>query len=83
MTFQIRKRGEHRIEVEPEFTQVGDNVIIGSAAWLRADGRRQERFKVITLRDGTIADMQGCRSRREAERVARQRARALGASAVQ
>lgn len=83
MTLQIRKRGEHRIEVQPEFTQVGDNVIIGSAAWLRADGRRQERFQVLTLRDGKIADMQGCRSRREAERLARQRVRTLGPGAEQ
>lgn len=83
MTFQIRKRGEHRVEVQPEFTQVGDNVIIGSTAWLRADGRRRERFQVITLRDGKIADLQGCRSRREAVRVARLRVHALGAGAEQ
>lgn len=80
MTFQIRKRGERRAEVQPEYTRVGDNVIIGSAAWLGTDGRRQERFQVLTLRDGKIADMEGCRSRREADRVAQRRLRALGAS---
>jgi hypothetical protein len=79
LTFQIRERGEPQIDVKSEFTRVGDNVIVGSAAWLRADGRRQERFQVITLRDGKIAEMQGCRSRREAERVARQRMHALAA----
>jgi hypothetical protein len=80
LTFQIRKRGARRLEVQPEFTPVGDNVIVGSAAWLAADGRRQERFQVITLRDGKIADMQGCRSRREAEHIARRRVRTFAAS---
>lgn len=71
MQFQIKKRGGRRIEVQPEFTQVGDDKIIGSTTWLGADGRRQERFQVLTLRDGKIVDMQGCMSRRIAERFAR------------
>ena len=71
MTFQIKKRGERRIEVQPEFLQVGDNKIIGSTQWLGADGIRQERYQVLTLRDGKIIDMQGCASRRAAERFAR------------
>ena len=71
MKFQIKKRGERRIEVEPEFTQVGDNKIIGSTQWMGADGRRHERFQVLTLRDGKIVDLQGCVSRRAAERFAR------------
>ena len=71
MTFQIGKRGANRIEVQPEFTQVGDDKIIGSARWLGADGVRRERFQVLTLRGGKIIDMQGCASRREAERFAR------------
>jgi len=66
LRFQIQKRGGRRLEVQPEFVQVGDK-IIGSTHWLDADGRRQERFQVITLRGGKIADMQGCSSRREAE----------------
>jgi hypothetical protein len=61
--------------VQPEFVQVGDDTIIGSTQWLGADGRRQERFQVITLREGKIADMQGCSSRREAERFARRHSR--------
>lgn len=77
MSFQIEKRGQNPIHLEPEFQQLSDSVIIGSATWLRADGRRQERFQVITLRDEKIANMQGCRSRREAERLARRRVRAL------
>ena len=71
MKFQIQKRGERRVEVQPEFEQVGDDKIIGSTQWLDTDGRRQERFQVITLRGGKIADMQGCCLRREAERFAR------------
>jgi ketosteroid isomerase-like protein len=72
MQFQIRKRGDHRMEVtEPSFTQIGDEKIIGSAEWMGTDGRRQVRYQVITFRDGKIVDMQGCRSRREAERFAR------------
>ena len=71
MKFQIQKRGERRFEVQPGFSQVGADKIIGSTQWLGADGRRHERFQVLTLRDGKIVDMQGCASRREAERFAR------------
>ena len=70
MSFQIRKRGDRRITVQPEFTQLGDK-IIGSTRWLGADGRRHERYQVLTLRDGKIVDMQGCATRRQAERFAR------------
>ena len=34
---------------------------------LGADGRRHERFQVLTIRNDKIVDMQGCTSRREAE----------------
>jgi hypothetical protein len=71
LTFQIEKRGEHRIEVQPEFVQVGDDKIIGSTQWMGADGMRHERYQVITFRDGKIIDMQGCASQREAKRFAR------------
>jgi hypothetical protein len=71
LSFQIAKRGERRLEVRPEFTQVGEDKIIGSSEWMGTDGRRQVRFQVLTFRDGKIVDMQGCRSRREAERLAR------------
>jgi hypothetical protein len=37
------------------------------------DGRRQVRYQVLTFRGGKIVDMQGCRSRREAERFASRR----------
>jgi hypothetical protein len=68
---QIEERGDRRMQVVPEFTQVGDNKIIGSTEWMGADGVRHERFQVITLRDGKIVDMQECASRRAAERFAR------------
>jgi hypothetical protein len=73
LRFQIRKRSEHRVEVRPRFDQVGDDTIIASTEWLGADGARRERFQVLTLRDGMIVDMQGCTSRRAAERFAMRR----------
>ena len=73
MRFQIQKRGGRRIEVQPEFSQVGEDRIVGSTRWLGDDGKHHERFQVLTLRDGKIVDMQGCASRREAERFARSR----------
>lgn len=71
MRHQIRKRADDRLRVRPEFTQVGDDRIIGSSEWTGADGRRQVRYQVLTLERGKIVDMQGCASRREAERFAR------------
>ena len=59
--------------MQPEFTLVGEDTVIGSTRWLGPDGETHERFQVITMRDGRIVDMQGCKSRREAERFARQR----------
>jgi hypothetical protein len=57
--------------VQPEFTQIGDK-IIGSTRWLVAGGGgRVERYQVLTVRDGKVVDMQGCNSRRQAERFAR------------
>jgi len=73
LKFQIQKRGGRRVEAQPEFRQVGTDTIIGAASWIGADGRRQERFQVITLREGKIVDMQGCSTLREAERFARRR----------
>ena len=70
MTFQIQKRGGPRLNVQPDFTLVGEDKIIGSTRWLGADGKQQERYQVLTIHDGKIVDMQGCRSRREAERFA-------------
>jgi hypothetical protein len=70
LAFQIKKRGDSP-KVVPEFTTVGDDKVIGSTRWVNEDGKRIERFQVITYREGKIIDIQGCSSRREAERFAR------------
>ena len=73
MQLQVGKRGGRTPRVRPEFSVVGDDRIIGSTVWLDDEGRRIERFQVLTIRDGKIADLQGCETRREAERFARRR----------
>jgi len=73
LQFQIGKRGGRPPGVRPEFTTVGDDRIIGSTLWLDEDGKRIERFQVLTTRDGKIVDMQGFETRRQAERFARRR----------
>jgi hypothetical protein len=70
LEFQIKQRQGRRLDVQPEFTLIGDNKVIGSTSWLDEGGRRQERYQVLTFRDGKIIDMQGCTSRRAAERFA-------------
>jgi ketosteroid isomerase-like protein len=70
MQHQIQKRADNRLQVRPEFIQVGDDKIIGSTEWMGTDGRRQVRYQVLTFRDAKIVDMQGCRSLREAKRFA-------------
>jgi hypothetical protein len=69
--FQIKKGREQRIELLPEFTRVSDNTVIGRTEWIDIDGIWDERYEVLTFRGGKIIDMQGCASRREAERFAR------------
>jgi hypothetical protein len=73
LQWAIRARRGRALEVQPEFTLVGEDMVIGSTRWLDPDGETQERFQVLTIRDGKIVDMQGCKSRREAERFARRR----------
>jgi ketosteroid isomerase-like protein len=68
---QIQKRADNHLAVRPEFAQVGDDKIIGSSEWMGTDGRRHVRYQVLTFRDGKIVDLQGCASRRDAERFAR------------
>ena len=74
MSFQIHKEGRFPIATPPDFTQVDDETIIGSSYRLADDGRREERYQVLTVRDGKIVDMQGCATRRQAERFARRKA---------
>lgn len=73
MQFQIDKRGGRAPRARPEFTRVGDDRIIGSTVWLDENGERIERYQVLTIRDGKIVDLQGCATRRQAERFARRR----------
>jgi hypothetical protein len=69
LEFQV-KRGGRPFQMQPELVRVGEDRVIGSALWVGARGRRQERHHVLTIRDGKIIDMQGCRTRLEAERFA-------------
>jgi len=73
LRLQIGKRGGQPPAVRAEFTRVGDDRLIGSTGWTGDDGQKQERYQVVTIRDGKIADLQGCSSRRAAERFARKR----------
>ena len=74
MQTQIEKHGLHNFEMRPKLTEIGDDKIIGWSQWLDSEGRRHERFHVLTIRDGKIADMQVCGSWRQAKRFARARA---------
>jgi len=59
-------------------TQVGEDMVIGSAHWTGADGVPTESNPVvITFRDGKIRDMQECATQREAEQLYRE-AKRLG-----
>ena len=68
LEFGIKKHGRGGL-AQPEFTSVGEDRVIGTALWLGDEPR--ERYEVLTIRDGKIVDMQGCRTKREAERFAR------------
>jgi hypothetical protein len=57
--------------MQPAFTQVGEDTIIGSTQWMDAEGVRESRCIVLTIHDGKIADMQACASMRQAKRFAR------------
>jgi len=66
----LKWSGGWRID-EVSFTQVGEDIVIGSAHWMGADEVPTESSPVvITFRDGKIRDMQECASPREAERYA-------------
>jgi ketosteroid isomerase-like protein len=70
---ELARSGGDALRVLPEFTRVGDDRIIGASEWADPDGTTHRRFQVLTFRDGKIVDLQGCRTRREAERFARRR----------
>jgi hypothetical protein len=55
-----------------DFTRFGDNKIIGTARFTDHDGQpRGSNPVVITVSGGKIVDMQGCKTRSEAERFAK------------
>ena len=57
--------------MQPAFTQVGEDQLIGWTQWEDADGVRESRSVVLTIEEGKISDMQVCASMREAKRFAR------------
>ena len=71
MQRQIDKLGSQGFDIRPKFVAVGGGKIIGSSSWRNPDGKREERYMVLTIRDGMIADMQACGSRRQAKRFAK------------
>jgi hypothetical protein len=52
-----------------EVREAGDRIMLG-ATWETEDGASGETaerfFQVVTMRDGKIIDIQGCKSRRDA-----------------
>ena len=70
MQQQLDELGPRGLELRPTFTQITGDRIIGSSSWLDSEGRRQERYHVLTIRDDKIADMQVCGSWRQAKRFA-------------
>jgi hypothetical protein len=74
LTFQLAQRRDAGLDVQPTFTRVGEDIVIGSTAFADDEGRRSERFQVLTLRGGKIVDIQGCATRREADGFARRAA---------
>jgi hypothetical protein len=71
LEFQIEHEPRRRVDIQPELVMFGENKVIGTTRWTDSEGADIERYQVLTLRDGKIVDIQGCRSRHEAERFAR------------
>ena len=61
----------HDLQIRPKFTRMGEDKLIGSAQWFDAGMTRHERYVVLTVADGKIADMQVCGSWRAAKRFAK------------
>jgi hypothetical protein len=68
---QLENRGLHRFEMSPSFERLDDDVLIGSTQWTDEAEVIERRHFVLTIRDGKIADMQMCGSRRQAKQFAR------------
>jgi hypothetical protein len=61
LKFQATKHEGRPPEIRSEHTTVGEDKIIGSTLWVGADGRRQERYHVLTVRDGNIVASRAAR----------------------
>jgi hypothetical protein len=66
LRFQRRKIGRVRVRAT-SFDVVNGKIVAGSR---RLDDG-EDAYRVLTVRDGLIADWQDCRTRRAAERFAR------------
>ena len=73
MKYATKKRGEHNVAFDPELISVSEDVVVGATHWLDDEGKRRERYQVLTVQDGKIVDMQDCKTRRQAERFANSR----------
>ena len=71
MQSQIEQLGVGRFGAGPKFTRVADDRLIVPVEWHDAEGRRDRRYQVLTIRDDRIADMQTCGTWRQAKRFAR------------
>jgi hypothetical protein len=71
---QIESQGVGRFRMSPEFERVGHDVLVASTEWETPEGAPDRRYAVLTIRDGKIADMQVCGTRRDAKRFARRAA---------
>ena len=40
---EAKKRGAERIDLHPEFAQIGANKLIGTSSWLGQDGKQHQR----------------------------------------
>jgi ketosteroid isomerase-like protein len=77
---QVRKGNQHpgaRSFTLEQLEQVGDRLVLGGR-WTTDGGSDEEAgrfFQVLTVRNGRIVDIQGCRSHRAALRYLRRAAR--------
>lgn len=61
------RTGSAAIELD-DIRESGDRIMLGSS-WQGEEGRPAERFfQVVTMRDGKIVDIKGCKSHKEALR---------------
>jgi hypothetical protein len=67
----IDQPGLQGFELRPKFTEIGEDKLIGSGESFDDQGRREDRYYILTTREGQIADMRACGSWRQAKRFAK------------